>query len=249
MAGGLGHFCPGLVHGTVAGDLKSEIWGLRGGRDGSRGERDRPVCFCRACNATHPCPSLREGFAGEARDQVGGFTGSFSGVAFVVEFVEAVGVEVRVLLDLDMFLHCRVQGFDGIGEAGEGDELGAVGDGGFFGRELSGDIGALEPEGEGLWRGAVAASDFGVGLVGAGEVFDEGEVLGLGFWVEKEVRLFAGRGGAVFSGVVGFDVGEGGAGGMGVCGAQRFDFFVGAVGGGGRCRMWDFGCRSRRRRG
>jgi hypothetical protein len=134
-------------------------------------------------------------------------------VAFVVEFVEAVGVEVGVLLDLNVLLHCRVEGLDGFGEAGEGDELGAVGDGGFFGRELCGDVGALEPEGESGGGRSVALGDFGEGLVGAGKVFDQGEVLGLGVGVEEEVGVLAGFGAAV----PGFLVQQ--------------------------CRMWDVGCR------
>ncbi|MBI1190014.1 MAG: hypothetical protein GC200_04950 [Tepidisphaera sp.] len=107
----------------------------------------------------------------ESRGFAGDVAGGGTGVG-VVQFVGEV-------IDED-----GVQGAGGGGEEVGGDEAGAADDGGFEGRQARGDVGAEEPQREGLDGGVVHLGDVTEGDVGRADLTDDG-VGGFGVWGEE----------------------------------------------------------------
>jgi hypothetical protein len=115
------------------------------------------------------------GVAGDAEEEVGSFAGAFAALHSGGEGVVGLGGDAVDGFVVELGFVEQVEEF--VGDGGEvvgDDEAGAGGARGFKGVEPLFDVGAGEPEGEGLEGGFVLGGDVAEGEVLGGEVVEDG---------------------------------------------------------------------------
>ena len=130
--------------------------------------------------------------AGDAEEEVGGLAGAFAALHSRGEGVVGLGGDAVDGLVVELGFGEEVEEL--VGDGGEvvgDDEAGAGGAGGFESEDSLFDVGAGEPEGQGLERGFVLVGDVAEGEVLGGEVVEDG---GGGWGIEEGSRGGGGQG-------------------------------------------------------